>query len=111
MKGCTARRQAGPIALPQLRVKRRVRPNARPIPNKRLSPVPRIALERRAECSDVYKYGKIAGVIEGSIPFLLRGVAAAGTTRIGLVLNANRYVRIRPGRWGGSMISARMSSP
>ncbi len=64
--------------------------------------------------SSAYSGGQIAGTIEGLIPFALEGAAtysaaqaARGTPSI---LNANRYFRIGPGRWGGGM-TPRVSSP
>lgn len=62
------------------------------------------------ECSAAYKGGKITGIIWGAIPFAARTAAAVGATRFGRVLNANRYFRIGPGRWGKDMLP-RISSP
>jgi hypothetical protein len=62
------------------------------------------------KCSAAYSGGKIAGIIWGSVPFAARAAAAIGATRFGRVLNANRYFRIGPGRWGKDMVP-RISSP
>jgi hypothetical protein len=61
-------------------------------------------------CSASYGIGKISGFVTGGAPFVLRGTAALGATRIGHVLNHNRYFRIGPGRVGGNM-PPRISSP
>jgi RHS repeat-associated protein len=62
------------------------------------------------KCSAAYRGGKITGVIWGAVPFAARTAAAVGATRFGQVLNANRYFRIGPGRWGKDMVP-RISSP
>ncbi|HXH81928.1 MAG TPA: RHS repeat-associated core domain-containing protein [Candidatus Tectomicrobia bacterium] len=49
-------------------------------------------------CSAEYRGGMVGGIVVGSIPFVLRGAAALGGTRIGHILNHNRYLRIGPGR-------------
>jgi len=53
------------------------------------------------KCSTAYKAGKIAGFVEGLAPFVLGGGAALGGTRVGYILNHNRYLRLGPGRMGG----------
>ncbi|MBA5868325.1 MAG: hypothetical protein GDA67_16655 [Nitrospira sp. CR1.3] len=50
------------------------------------------------KCSTSYVIGKISGFVTGGAPFVLRGTAALGATRIGHILNHNRYARIGPGR-------------
>ena len=50
------------------------------------------------KCSTSYAVGKISGFITGGTPFVLRGTAALGATRIGHILNHNRYARIGSGR-------------
>ncbi|KPJ92849.1 MAG: hypothetical protein AMJ55_09145 [Gammaproteobacteria bacterium SG8_15] len=50
------------------------------------------------KCSGFYKGGKIGGFVIGGAPFLLRGAAWYGGTRLGHILNHNRYLRIGPGR-------------
>jgi RHS repeat-associated protein len=62
------------------------------------------------QCSTAYSIGKLVGFIDGLGPFALRGVAALGGTRIGHILNHNRYFRIGPGRIGRNM-EPRISSP
>jgi RHS repeat-associated protein len=49
-------------------------------------------------CSAEYRGGMVGGIVVGSVPFVLRGAAALGGTRIGHILNHNRYLRIGPGR-------------
>lgn len=50
------------------------------------------------KCSSAYAGGKVAGFIVGTIPFVARGAAVLGSTRIGHVLSHNRVFRIGPGR-------------
>jgi len=52
-------------------------------------------------CSNAYKRGKITGFVWGAIPFFARTAAAVGATRVGSVLNHNRYLRLGPGRMPG----------
>jgi hypothetical protein len=49
-------------------------------------------------CSTAYRGGMVGGIVVGSVPFVLRGAAALGGTRIGHVLNHNPFLRIGPGR-------------
>jgi RHS repeat-associated protein len=51
-----------------------------------------------SQCSAAYRGGKATGFVVGSAPFLLRGAAALGGTRLGHALNHNRYLRMGPGR-------------
>ena len=62
------------------------------------------------KCSASYGIGKIGGFVSGGTPFVLRGTAALGATKIGHILNHNRYFRIGPGKWHGPM-RPRISSP
>ena len=51
------------------------------------------------QCSAAYRYGKVAGFLVGSAPFVLRGAALIGGTRVGnAIFNSNRFFRIGPGR-------------
>ena len=49
------------------------------------------------KCSTSYAVGKATGFVTGGAPFLLRGAAALGATRIGSLLNQNPYLRFGPG--------------
>jgi len=49
-------------------------------------------------CSAAYGRGMVGGIVVGSVPFVLRGAAALGGTRIGHILNHNPFLRIGPGR-------------
>jgi RHS repeat-associated protein len=49
-------------------------------------------------CSAAYGGGWVGGIVVGSVPFVLRGAATLGGTRIGHVLNHNPFLRIGPGR-------------
>jgi RHS repeat-associated protein len=60
-------------------------------------------------CSTAYKVGKAVGFLDGLAPFVLGGGAALGGTRIGHILNHNRYVRIGPGRMGSATNAPRIS--
>jgi RHS repeat-associated protein len=62
------------------------------------------------KCSSYYSAGEAAGVIWGLVPFALEDAAAWGGTKVGHVLNHNRYFRIGPGRVGKDMLP-RISSP
>jgi RHS repeat-associated protein len=61
------------------------------------------------KCSELYGAGKLGGFIWGSVPFVARTAAAFGGTSAGRWLNANRYLRIGPGRWGRHPDVPRMS--
>jgi RHS repeat-associated protein len=50
------------------------------------------------KCSGAYGAGGWAGIGVSSVPFALRGAAAIGGTRLGHLLNHNRYLRVGPGR-------------
>jgi RHS repeat-associated protein len=64
--------------------------------------------------STAYNVGKTAGIVVGLLPFALESAAgySAAQAAKGMpsVLNANRYFRIGPGRFGKNMVN-RISSP